>query len=546
VRQRRIALYLRVSSEDQQERGTIENQRQYLLDRAKLDGWNVVDIYSDEGISGTVPFEQRSEGRRLLDDAEGCRFDEVIFYRLDRLGRRLRVILDAHDQLERLNVAVRSATEPIDTTSPMGRFIFQLLGMIAELEHATIKERTDLGRVRHCCDGKWLTGRLPYGYDTNEHGQLTPSLHPVLDKDGQPLEMTESELVEEMFTRAAEGEPQKAIVRWLNSIGASRTIRHPGGTTRVLSEVWRQSMVNRLLHSTVYRGFYEVAINGKPIKNTCPALVSENDYRRLCAVAQKNRSFSKSPIDRPYLLSGLVRCSCGSPYTGTSQGKANKRHYYYGCAGRRENGRCNAKLVPAELLEQYAFISCQQAICAPEVTLEASRKALAAQLALRSDILTQRTSMEKALSEVNNRRDNLTLLFETSRISLQAFDQREAALRDEEDALREQLANLRTQDELAALAEDRLASLAEMLQRLTPQAMDPQSFEERREVVSNLIGEVIISTEGEARRKQAMAEVRLSFPGLQSLEVSKSHSRDRKRTPHLPLIIQGPELLACK
>ena len=64
----------------------------------------------------------------------------VIVYRLDRLGRTARVLLDAHDQLASFGVAISSATEPFDTRTSIGRFVFQLLGSIAELERETARQ----------------------------------------------------------------------------------------------------------------------------------------------------------------------------------------------------------------------------------------------------------------------------------------------------------------------------------------------------------------------------------------------------------------------
>jgi site-specific DNA recombinase len=134
----RVGLYSRVSTEDQTDRGTIKGQRDFLTNFAQLYGLEVSGEYVDDGFSGTLPLGDRPDGRRLLEDANQGRFGVVLVYRLDRLGRSLSALLEANAALEALGVTIRSATEPFDTSTPIGRFLFQLLGSLAELEKSTI------------------------------------------------------------------------------------------------------------------------------------------------------------------------------------------------------------------------------------------------------------------------------------------------------------------------------------------------------------------------------------------------------------------------
>ena len=158
----RVALYLRVSSEEQRDRETIEIQRDFLEQYCNLHELEVTDVYEDNGVSGTIPVHERPEGRRLIEDAKEGGFGAVLVYRLDRLGRSLLVIVDAHDRLEEAGVAMRSGTEPIDTSNPSGRLIFQMLASFAEFERASIRERTQAGLHRALRNGKQL-GMIPYG-----------------------------------------------------------------------------------------------------------------------------------------------------------------------------------------------------------------------------------------------------------------------------------------------------------------------------------------------------------------------------------------------
>jgi site-specific DNA recombinase len=106
----------------------------------------------------------------LLEAASAGMFGAVLVYRLDRLGRSLAALLAAHDALDTSGVTIRSATEPFDTASPIGKFVFNLLGSMAELERSTITERMGIGRDRVARDGKHIGGVLPLAMSSTPSG----------------------------------------------------------------------------------------------------------------------------------------------------------------------------------------------------------------------------------------------------------------------------------------------------------------------------------------------------------------------------------------
>jgi site-specific DNA recombinase len=201
----RIALYLRVSSEEQRDRETIEIQRKFLDEYCRLYGLEVAEVYADDGVSGTVPLHERPEGRRLLEDAREGKFDTLLVYKLDRLGRTLLVIVDAHDRLDAAGASLRSAREPIDTSNPSGRLIFQMLASFAEYDRENIRERTQAGMHRAFRSGKHF-GRIPYGYRADGDARLE-----VVPEEAQ--------IAREIITNIAEGSTLYREAKRLNDLG---------------------------------------------------------------------------------------------------------------------------------------------------------------------------------------------------------------------------------------------------------------------------------------------------------------------------------------
>jgi site-specific DNA recombinase len=109
----RVACYLRTSTEDQAHQETIDAQRHFLRQYTALYQLDVIGEYADDGISGVLPFRQRPEGARLLQDAEAGKFGCVLAYNTKRLGRKLHVLLDLHATLSQGGVAIKSASEPL-------------------------------------------------------------------------------------------------------------------------------------------------------------------------------------------------------------------------------------------------------------------------------------------------------------------------------------------------------------------------------------------------------------------------------------------------
>jgi DNA invertase Pin-like site-specific DNA recombinase len=156
----RVALYARVSTagNGQDPQVQLRELREYCERR----GWAVASEYVDVGISGTK--EKRPSLDRLLADAHRRRFDAVVVWKFDRFARSVSHLLRALETFQTLRVEFVSLTEGVDTSTPMGKMVFTVLGAVAELERSLIVERVKAGLRNARAKGKRL-GRPPRAVD---------------------------------------------------------------------------------------------------------------------------------------------------------------------------------------------------------------------------------------------------------------------------------------------------------------------------------------------------------------------------------------------
>jgi DNA invertase Pin-like site-specific DNA recombinase len=159
----RAALYLRVSTGEQ----SVENQRRELLATAERRGWEVVQEFADEGISGAKGRDKRPAFDRLLKLVTRRKIDMVAAWSVDRLGRSLQDLVGFLGELHAAGVDLYLERQGVDTSTPAGRALFQMLGVFAEFERALIQERIRAGIANAKANGT-KSGR-PFGRPTIDH-----------------------------------------------------------------------------------------------------------------------------------------------------------------------------------------------------------------------------------------------------------------------------------------------------------------------------------------------------------------------------------------
>src|SRR5918995_1498034 len=314
----RVGLYMRVSGEEQKTKDTIETQDGFLEEYCKLYGRKIAKVYKDAAISGTVPLHERPAGRELLEDAKAGKFDVVLVYKLDRVGRTLLVVVDAHDRLMEAHVALRSATEPIDTSTPAGRLIFQMLASFAEFEKETINERTRDGKNRAYRNGV-QPGVIPYGYDIADDGSFA-----VVEEEAQ--------VVRTVIHNIAQGATLFMEAKRLNLEGIPSPGKKYRGRRRRYGTTWTPMAISRIVGRRAYSGTHVIHSSTGEIEREVPAIIPKELQETAIARLGNNKRYSGGRPVRKYLLRGLIRCArCGWRYSGVSRKREGRYHFKYTC-----------------------------------------------------------------------------------------------------------------------------------------------------------------------------------------------------------------------
>ena len=410
--QLRVALYLRVSTEEQVEKFGLPAQHSaiegVIKSRGKLkDGRDAFVLagksyeYVDD-ISGSTEIDERPEFTRLKEDVLNAPagqkpFDIVAVYKIDRFARKLSVLLDVLKFFKQYSIEFISSTESIDTSTPFGRAMLGIMGIIAELELETIKERTQRGRAQANLEGVFMGANTPYGYKKNKYGQLA-----VLEEEAKivreifRLFIIEKKMPQIIADKLKEKDilsPDASAVKNKKRKGVSRKLHG--------QYFWRAEKIRDILSDEVYTGrlYYNKSKNNKPLPkdkweespHRHTAIVYADLFElakvRLQELADKKALTQKKLEGHIYPLSGLLKCDHCKEYsmpgklemmswTGGKKLVSKeplKYSYYYFC--NRKNIKkfptiCPVVPIPADSLEEYVTDFIKQLLSNPQAVYE--------------------------------------------------------------------------------------------------------------------------------------------------------------------------------
>jgi site-specific DNA recombinase len=332
----KAAIYARVSTERQAERGTIGSQVEALRAHVAAAGDELAGEYRDDGHSGA---RLDRPGLDALRDAAEAGLVEVVWcLSPDRLARSYAYQVLILDELARLGVAVRFTDAPgLDQDDPQARLLTQVQGVIAEYERAKIGERYRRGKLFRSRAGEVISRKAPYGYRRIPRGPGGPAHLEIFEP--------EAAVVRQIFAARAGGTTIRQICRQLNAAAVPTPTGHRA--------VWSTSTINRLLRNEAYIGrtYYnrtETVPDRRPGRRSrqvprpradwiaigCPPIIAEDTFEAAGQVSYDNAKWSPRRAEPgAWLLRGLVKCGpCG---VGTNchkmRGRNGTWHRYCCC-----------------------------------------------------------------------------------------------------------------------------------------------------------------------------------------------------------------------
>ena len=439
---KRVALYARVSTEEQAEKGySIEGQKEKIHQYCELHGYTVVGEYVDAGISGKN-ITKRPEVQRLLKDAESGKFDEVVVWKINRISRNTKDFLEIFERLEKYNVSITSLTENFDTSNPMGKFAVQMLAAVGELERNTIVENVSLGLNQRARLGLH-SGSKALGY------RVVPSATRPKKNDLVIYE-PEAIIIRKIYEWFCNGKGFKAIANKLNKEGY-RTIHGKEFSLYSIREIIDNPLYKGYVRYGKYRKWSEKRRKGKNpnpiiVKGVHEAIVSEAVWNRAQNIRSERCSTTQKVHNDENYLSSLLRCPvCNAPMVvgrSTSNLKnGNKRVYrYYCCSNFKNKGAsvCKSNSVGADEAEKYVLDRVAEFLSSPELIQEilcGIKKKADKSIESRK---REYDSVDAKIVEIEERKQRLLDLYIDGRYDKATLDKRISELNDSATKLIEQ------------------------------------------------------------------------------------------------------------
>lgn len=362
-RRKLIAIYCRVSTEEQSENGySIDEQERLLEEWCKKMGYVIYKCYSDRGISGKN-IKDRPALKELLSDAKAGKFDMVISWKINRVSRKLEDVLKIVNLLEKNNITFKSYSEPFETDTPAGRMQFQMMALIGEFERGTIAQNVKMGMIAKAKSGNWCGGRV-LGYD------LVPNNSPEEEKKGKnKLEINEkeAEIVRFIFNEYSKGKGYKAITNKMNKLGY-KTKKGNNFSVGSIRDILTNPVYIGEIRYNVRQNWSEKRrrnINPNPIrvKGKHEAIIDRELWDKVQLILESKKGKPSRIYDGEYPLTGILRCpKCGagmviSRTTNTLADGTKKRIAYYCCGNWKNKGTsvCNSNTIRVDKANEYVF-----------------------------------------------------------------------------------------------------------------------------------------------------------------------------------------------
>lgn len=348
----KAAIYARYSS-DNQRTESIDAQIRALKEYAKNNEYSIVKVYTDEALSGTS--DARPEFLKMINDSKLGLFQAVLVHKLDRFARNRYDSAFYRKELKKNGVCVISALEKFDD-SPESIILESVIEGMNEYYSANLSREVKKGMKENALMCKHNGGKPPIGYDIDENKNYI-------------INEYEATIVKKIFKM------------YLMGYGYNKILDSLKGLTTKKGKPFSKSALNTILKNEKYSGVYvfnkykRVKINGKyrnvlnenitRVDGGVPSIISKTDFEKAKKKMEKNRQeFRNYTHKEEYLLSGVIKCSCGANMVGVTKyaGRNKTKYSTYECSARKRNKTCSQKGINKDYIEKKVIEDIQNEI----------------------------------------------------------------------------------------------------------------------------------------------------------------------------------------
>ena len=400
----KAVIYARYSTDSQREE-SIEGQIRECREYAEHNDMTVVKTYIDRALSAKT--DNRPQFQNMVKESASGKFDVVLVWKLDRFARNRYDSAHYKAILRKNGVRVVSAKEAI-SDGPEGIILESMLEGYAEYYSAELSQKVTRGMTENALKARYNGGTLPFGYmiDEDKHYILNPATAPV---------------VEEIFTRYADGETIVDIINSLNGRGIKSG----------MGVAFTKSTLNGMLKNRKYIGEYKYM--DIVIPNGVPAIVSEDVFNKVQKKMERNKyAPAKEKAKINYLLSTKLFCGkCGAYMIGESgYGSKGSIYQYYKCAHAKKNKSCDKKTVKKDYIEDLVVsLTMRHVLCDDMIEL-ISETVYQMQSRENSRVTVLKRNLKEVENGINNILDALQMGIVTASTKqrLEELEQRKADL----------------------------------------------------------------------------------------------------------------------
>lgn len=388
---KRAALYVRVSTQEQAKSGlSVDSQIAALKEYAEKEGYQIVGIYNDAGVSARKKYKSRPELLRLMGDCQRGEVDLILFTKLDRWFRSVADYYEVQSILDSCKVPWRAIWEDYETETSAGIFKVNIMLSVAQAESDRTSERIKAVNEYRRSKGEYPASKVPLGYVVKK-GKI------YYDEDTRPA-------VAAFFSA------------YLNTLSYNAALDAAAEYGLKINKFKARTM----LRSEIYTGHLEYM--------TFPAYISNDEFKFI----QSRKKTCRQPKDkRQYIFSGLLVCgTCGHRLTGTSVKRQRSdgstyEHLYYRCrSGVERLAECSGNLVNESKLEAYLISVFAEELDKYTLELKAN------------PVSRKNADTEKKRAALGNKLERLKNLYEEGDMELEEYKKKRDRIKSDLSELR--------------------------------------------------------------------------------------------------------------